>query len=301
MASVHIDAAFARIFSEAGLAPYEALGKKIQKRQARSMKVDDAQPLPGMLTMSQDPNRLCFLSLLAVILGRMDEADAASTVHQILSVELDKSPPLEDVQGLVNRLCGELYPSGNDGYESQYQREFGTPELILQNGLERLIDRLRSRLGFPTLYHQRDGVTKLIDAFRFLAEPKTSLEYNLHGGTNFHMVDFQLVLGKSVHLSGCEDSGNFRVTVTGLRRRVLSRRLALMVFSAVVAMIILWRLGGGYPAKSLFGLATCYCIGCLVVKRGRVADLCLSFDPANAAASLERGREVTCGRRERVR
>jgi len=242
MTSVHTDAAFTRIFSEAGLAPYEALGKKIQKRQACSVKVDDAQLLPGILTMSQDPNRLCFLSLLTVILGSMDKADAASAVHQILSFELDKSPPLEDVQELVNRLCGELRPSGgNGGYESQYQRETGPPELILQNSLERLIDWLRSRLGFPTLYYQRNGVTKLIDAFRLLAEPNTSLEYIQHGGTDFHMVDFQLVLGKSVHISGCEDSGDFRVTVTGLWRRVLLRRLALMVFPAVVAMIILWR------------------------------------------------------------
>lgn len=226
MASVHT--AFA------DLAPYEALGKKIQKTYFCSAEVDDAQLPPAIFAMTRNPDRQRFLSLLAVISFTLDKADVAPTVYQILSTEVGRPLPLEDVQALVNQLHDEFYPSGDkESRENQYRSTIGPPELLLQNGIEKVMDQLLSRLGCPTLYLQRDGITKLIDTYRLLAEPKTSLEFILTDHRKI-LVGFELVLRNRVRLSG-EDLGDFTVKVTGLWRRIWVRHLVLMVLGIVVA------------------------------------------------------------------
>jgi len=86
----------------ANLAPYKALGKKIQKTYFRNAKVDNAQLPPAIFAITRNPDKQRFLSLLAVISFTLDKVDIAPIVYQILSIEVSRPPLLEDVQAIVN-------------------------------------------------------------------------------------------------------------------------------------------------------------------------------------------------------
>ena len=118
-------------------------------------------------------------------------------MHEILSIKVDKFPipPLEQVQKLVEQLSIELDPNGiHESTENGYQRVLGDPRLYLQSRSERIIDGLRRVFNLHEFYHQRSGITKMIDSLRLSAKPRTSIEYDMSGIYRMYATELELYL-----------------------------------------------------------------------------------------------------------